>query len=70
MKMKIKEKTKAWAIVIWFIASFVLFLMIFGTFQFSRYGIPAISTFLLFALSARCTIRNAEMIEKNIKMID
>ena len=68
--MKSKEEAKAWAIVSWFVASFVLLAWIYEEFHFSCYGLPVIGAFAFFALSARCVIRNADLIDNNINMID
>lgn len=65
MKIKIKEKTKAWGIMTWFVLSLVAVLI--TSQEISIYLALSLVSLLL---SARMTIVHADLIDRYIKMID
>lgn len=67
---KLREKTKARAIVLWFVFSMVAVLATVGTVCTPFYGIPFLLSFFSLVFSVRSAIRNADLIDRHIKMID
>lgn len=63
--MKMKEKNKAWGIMIWFVLSLLAVLV-----TSQDIGIPLAISLASLILSARMTIVHADLIDRHIKMID